>query len=58
MATDTTDQQQEQACAKIELHQLASDTSDCGDAMLEMNEEIAKQWEETCEALQDVAKDS
>ena len=58
MSMDTMAQQQTQAHANIELHQLASDMADCGDTMLEMNEEIAKQREETCVALQDVAKDS
>ena len=51
-------QQQAQARTNTELHQLASATAVCGEAGLEMNEEIAKHWEETCVALQDVAKDS
>ena len=42
----------------MELCQLASAAADCGNAVLEMNEEIVKQWVETCAALQDVAKDS
>ena len=58
MAVDIVAQQQAQTCAYAELHQLASATADCGEAVLEMNEEIAKQWEETCMALQDVTKDS
>ena len=41
-----------------ELRQIAFAVADCGNAVLEMNEEIAKQWVETCAALHDVAKDS
>ena len=46
------------AHADTELRQLASATADCGNTVLETNEEIAKQWVETCAALQDVAKNS
>ena len=46
------------ARANTELCQLASATADCGNSVLEMNEEIAKQQVETCAALHDVAKDS
>ena len=46
------------ARADTELRQLTSATADCGNAVLEMNEEIAKQWVETCAALHDVAKNS
>ena len=55
---DTVAQQQAQGRIYVELCQLSSTTADGGEAMLDMNEEIAKQWEETCMALQDVAKDS
>ena len=58
VAADTMAQQQAMVHADTELCQLASATADCGNAVLEMNEEIAKQWVEKCAALQDVAKDS
>ena len=43
MAADTVAQQQAQVCADAELRQLASATADCGEAVLEMNEENTKQ---------------
>ena len=58
MVVDTVGQQQAQARADTELRQLACAAADCGEAVLHMNEEIAKKWQETCVALQDVAKDS
>ena len=58
VATDTMTQQQAMAQADAKLHQLVSATADCGNDVLEMNDEIAKQQVETGAALHDVAKDS